>query len=377
MRRWEQLLQGLDVEVLTTRFIQRLQLVRPYVDSPLTLSEIRRTGKASFEALILAMRTEDDNPSYLRQRDAIAVDVGVSRARAGVPIEALMTAIRLDFKILWEAITAASTAEDAPLLVAHTQRVWEVVDGYAGQTQQAYVAEMARMQAEATSLRQGYLARLFGEASLSEEAVGQLAGDLGLPRDALYVVGAALEDQIGEVRLALANERAGYQVLSYSMGDALIVFFPFDARPGSESVRLHAALERLRCGLASAQVPLGEVRTAAEVAVELARLLEPGEQGAMTWIRGWARMARRQLASAGSPGLADIERTLHECGEAERHRLVDAVEAYLETGSISQVASRLYCHRNTVMNRLKRFESLTGIDPTVPVQAARLVVGWA
>ena len=55
---------------------------------------------------------------------------------------------------------------------------------------------------------------------------------------------------------------------------------------------------------------------------------------------------------------------------------MEAVQTYLSTGSIAESAARLYCHRNTLMNRLRRFTELTGIDPTVPAQAARLVVAW-
>ncbi|MGO3280856.1 MAG: helix-turn-helix domain-containing protein, partial [Brevibacterium aurantiacum] len=40
-------------------------------------------------------------------------------------------------------------------------------------------------------------------------------------------------------------------------------------------------------------------------------------------------------------------------------------------------AAELFCHRNTVANRLRRFADLTGVDPMIPAEAARLVVGWA
>jgi hypothetical protein len=375
--RWTALLERLDVGELTEEFIERLGAVPSYAVSPLPVSEIRRTGSASFEALLLAMKTVDDHPDYLRERDAIALDVGVSRARAGVPIEALMTAIRLDFSVIWEAITGIAEPEDALLLVGHTTRVWEVVDGYAGETQRAYVAELARIQAEADSVRQGYLATLFSEKNLTPSDLERIAEDLGQDLATEYVVAVASWDHIPALRLALANARAGNQVFTYSRADALVVFFPLGLRAGSWAQRLFASLERLTCGLIVEGCTLERVPHAAAVAASLAKLLEPAEQGAMTWTRGWARMARRELDRAGAPGLGEVERALENCGTTERRRLGEAVAAYLETGSISQAADRLYCHRNTLMNRLKRFAQLTGVDPTIPVQAARLVVGWA
>jgi DNA-binding PucR family transcriptional regulator len=53
------------------------------------------------------------------------------------------------------------------------------------------------------------------------------------------------------------------------------------------------------------------------------------------------------------------------------------VRNFLHTGNITTTAQELFCHRNTILNRLNRFQELTGIDLAVPAQAARLVVAWA
>jgi DNA-binding PucR family transcriptional regulator len=45
----------------------------------------------------------------------------------------------------------------------------------------------------------------------------------------------------------------------------------------------------------------------------------------------------------------------------ERTVLLDTLRTWLDTGgSAGQTATRLYCHRNTVLNRLRRLEGLTG-----------------
>ena len=172
--------------------------------------------------------------------------MGVSRARAGVPIDALMTAIRLDFSIMWGAITSVARPEDAPLLVGHTARVWEVVDGYAGETQRAYVAELARIQAEAASMRQGYLATLFSEKNLAAATLERIAAELGQPLETEYVVVAALGEQIPAMRLALGQRTCQQPRLHHSLSDALVVFYPLDDRAGSEGLRLGARIENTR-----------------------------------------------------------------------------------------------------------------------------------
>jgi DNA-binding PucR family transcriptional regulator len=62
-----------------------------------------------------------------------------------------------------------------------------------------------------------------------------------------------------------------------------------------------------------------------------------------------ARLVQRALG-----GVLDLERD-------ERKVLLETLRTWLETGgSAGQTASRLYCHRNTVLNRLRRVEALTG-----------------
>lgn len=51
--------------------------------------------------------------------------------------------------------------------------------------------------------------------------------------------------------------------------------------------------------------------------------------------------------------------------------------AYLHTGSLLGTAATIYCHRNTVLNRLHRIEELTGLDITKPADAALAMVALA
>lgn len=62
---------------------------------------------------------------------------------------------------------------------------------------------------------------------------------------------------------------------------------------------------------------------------------------------------------------------------AERDRLLETVRAWARTGSVSAVARELWCHRNTVLNRLRRCTELTGRDVTVPDQATVLLLALA
>jgi DNA-binding PucR family transcriptional regulator len=97
----------------------------------------------------------------------------------------------------------------------------------------------------------------------------------------------------------------------------------------------------------------------------------------------WAAVAARTLAP-GSPEVAVLDDRLPEAllvespeltprlrraalgglldlTGGERRTLLETLEATLAAdGSPSRAAQRLYCHRNTVMYRLRRIETLTG-----------------
>jgi len=376
--RWNTLLDGLSVERLTNCFLDRVLQLEDYRDGTLPASEIRRTAAASFEALIESLRSGQDSPELVAARQDIALEVGVSRARAGLPVESLMTAIRQDFTVLWSELTALAGSSDAELMVHRAETVWEVVDSYAAQTQATYMRERQRMAQEASSLRQGHVAALFGTAVPPPEILSRIAEGLGVAAGATLVVAATTTENTPALHLVVAAAaRRGTDLFTHPMPDGLTAFWAADDRPGSPRQEATAQVRSLRCGLVE-QVPgLAGVRTAAQTARTLASLAGEQDSGALTMSNAWARLARLRLAETGAPVVPDVDSALASCGPAERARLSEAVRSYLASGSVARSAEELFCHRNTLMNRLHRFEQLTGIDVTVPQQAARLVVAWS
>lgn len=73
------------------------------------------------------------------------------------------------------------------------------------------------------------------------------------------------------------------------------------------------------------------------------------------------RLIPGYLSEAGD-GLGELQ---GRAGE----QVVDTVQMYLRTGTVKSTASSMYCHRNTVVNRLRTFEDATGLDVSVPGQA--------
>lgn len=73
--------------------------------------------------------------------------------------------------------------------------------------------------------------------------------------------------------------------------------------------------------------------------------------------------------------LAEVFGPLLTLVPAERSLLVETLEAWLECGgSVGRTAARLGCHRNTVFNRLRRLERLTGRSLSRPRELVDLVL---
>jgi hypothetical protein len=136
-------------------------------------------------------------------------------------------------------------------------------------------------------------------------------------------------------------------------------------------------LTDIPCGYVPGVAGLRALPAAARTAGSLASLLRPSDSGPLSAEAAWARLAKQQMLDVGLDLLADLEAGLSGCRGGERERLEETVRHYLETGSVTTTAQQLFCHRNTILNRISRFQELTGVDLAVPAQTARLVVAWA
>lgn len=369
-RRWERILDQLNPESLTDALLPLVAQVEGYENPPIPHREIRRTAVLSFVAIIEALRS-----TALTSAAAVANEIGISRARAGVELSSLMTAMRLDFVVLWNALTAIAREDEAGLIVRHTGTVLVIIDEWVSRAQHSYFDEARRMADEATSLCRSMVATLFQETPVARNRIIEIAQQLTLDVDAPLSVLAAWDRDITPLRAWEAELRqSGTVVHTHQFDAALVVFTPTDL---SDRRRWGSTrLQSLRAGLVFTVGGLEELPHAARLARDLAALFELEETGPMTWSRGWNRLIVRRLHNEGIPVIADVQEALASCSDSKRQRLVEAVDSYFSTGNIGDTAADLFCHRNTISKRLSDFRSLTGVDPTVPKEAARLVVGW-
>ncbi|KIF70334.1 PucR family transcriptional regulator [Streptomyces sp. AcH 505] len=302
--------------------------------------------------------------------------IGATRAEQGVPLDAVLHAFRLGGAMVWQGLideTARRHADDIRLLIHVAADVWNFVDEHCGLVADAYRQTERRMAwRRENRLRLMTAALLEGSARVSD--LPDAAAMLDLPADGSYAV------------LAVAGLRVTPQ------GDAP----PLPLPPGTRAV-WHASADAHH-----AIVPLTGAETVASV---LAGLAPPpgvrvGVSSAVTGIaavgeaRRLADIALRTCPRAGGVVLLDdhlpaalvasspdlgaalagrVLGPLDRLDPADRDLLVETLTAWLDSdGSARRAAARLYCHRNTVLNRLRRFEQLTGRSLARPTDAVEV-----
>ncbi|MDR7083827.1 hypothetical protein J2X01_003127 [Arthrobacter ginsengisoli] len=383
--RWSELVDRLDgrLDTLAQSFTARVRQIPEYGDSQVTIPEIRDTARETFRRLIQGLRGGQEDEARVGLL-TFASDLGSKRARAGIPPESLTSAVRLDFSILWADLLEIAAPEDAALLASRVDQVWRVVDEFAIRTHMSYLTERVRMAQEESSIQREFIARLFNQSTLSAETSAQVGSALGIGPDSRCGLVAASGEPGVRLRAAATQFGSGqrrHRLFLHESGGNTYLFWPLPPRPAratrSMALQLPPLLADIPCGYVPEVNGLRSLPAAARTAESLAALLRPADSGPVSADAAWTRLAQQNLQDAGLDLAAQLDEAMEECRGGERERLTETVRHYLSTGNITATAEQLFCHRNTILNRLNRFEELTGIDLTVPAQAARLVVAWA
>ncbi|AMB39339.1 helix-turn-helix domain-containing protein [Arthrobacter sp. TES] len=382
--RWSRLVDQLEerLDELAQAFTTKVRDIPEYGESQVTVQEIRDTARETFRRLIRGLKgTHPDSRDGLLE---FASDLGAKRAQAGIPPESLTTAVRLDFSILWAELLEIATPEDAILLASRVDKVWGVVDEFATRTHTSYLTERVRMAQEESSIQREFVARLFNQSTPSVETSAQVASALGINADSRFALVAASGEPGARLRTAISrftsNTTARQKLFLHESGGNTYAFWALPAtrtRSADSEDQLPPPLADLPCGYVPEVLGLRALPAAARTAESLAALLRPRDTRPLSADSAWPRLARQALQDSGMDLAAEIEEALAECRGGERERLLETVRHYLSTGNITVTSEQLFCHRNTILNRLNRFEELTGIDLAVPAKSARLIVAWA
>ncbi|GAA1821517.1 helix-turn-helix domain-containing protein [Nesterenkonia flava] len=369
--RWRELVNRLrgSLPRMQDEFVERVAKVAEYSDEAVSLPDLRETAAVSIGLIIDALSGKQHYPRMLH----FGSELGTRRARQGLSADAVMSAVRLDFPVIWSTLLEEAEDEDAVLLASRAADVWRVVEDYAHAARSSYIETRSQMAQEEAGVRQKFIAALFGAQGRLQETRERFAKTFEVPSECPYEIAAATGRGAEQLRSManLPNRRS--RIFTYEAEDYVYVFWP-EAGSGVRTPDMRAELRSVPCGLAWAGGGLKDLPAAARISAALADLADPLHPGPSTVETDWPRLARTRMDSIGVELGAVLARQLGRLREDERERVKETVECFLRSGSVSAAADELYCHRNTILNRLRRFREMTGLDVTVPVQAARVVV---
>ncbi|MFE9680263.1 helix-turn-helix domain-containing protein [Streptomyces sp. NPDC002701] len=345
---------------LTDRLVAALREREPAYRTTLdsdpvgTWQEVHRSLRHSVSSLLDPRSSRD---AALR----CSWKIGATRAEEGLPLDALLHAFRLGGSLIWQALveeTSRTAPEDVRLLVHVAADVWNFVDEHC-----TLVADVYRKVERQHAWRQEHRVRLLTAALLDGTSriadVAETAEALDLPEQGRYaVVAVASGRQGGRTALPAAVVPAGARVHWHTGVDVDhgIVLVGDGDLPGpapTAPAGTRVGVGPVVAGLAA----VGDARRLADMALSMC-----AEDGGT--VRLTEQLPAALVMSCPELGAALAEEVLGpllRLEPSDRDILLDTLAAYLECdGSAQRASVRLYCHRNTVLNRLKRCEQLTG-----------------
>jgi hypothetical protein len=345
-----------QVDAMTDRMLEVLLRTEPAYGELLAHGEeeMRAGTRANLERgmLVLIGAVSGNARTSLRE----ARDVGRRRALQGVPLEAVLRASR-------------RSGRDDTMLLEVAGSVWRTNDAECSAVAEGYREEQRRLAGIDDGARQQVLDGLLdgrgGDPAFVRSASellavpleGRLVAVVGLPgpdgEPGLDAPGAALLKR--GVR-SVWGIRSGAQVGIVALGPG-----------GCEVLKWLPTMANGPVGVSAVVVGAAAAGTAYRLAQTAARTLPAGACRVVTIDERLPEALLSNSPEIRSRLVGQSLGGLLELPADEREVLLDTLAAFLDSdGSPTRAADELYCHRNTVMHRLRRIESVTGRKLTDP-----------
>jgi hypothetical protein len=323
--------------------------------------------------LLLNLLAGIDDPGLAHTLD----NIGHRRARQGVGMDAMLRSFRIDFHIVGESLFAWLSTTPTPSMRQWTEFVlplWQAIDTISVEVSRAYREAEAEMAGELEKeLRALFDELMYGTGSMNP-AVLRSASRFGLAEFGRYMAVRADAPGHGESpeRALRLNRVHSVWIQDAGLLTGIVVLGRV-TRPQLSDLLVESL--RGRAGTSPPYRALADTRRQIWLADAARDSIPPGEHRVVSAAEdipsvfiGGAPEVSRHLADALSGALGQAR-------EPERARILETLEAHLGgDGSPTATARILYRHRNTVLNHLRRFEELTGLDLSRPSDTATAVL---
>ncbi|WP_137991875.1 PucR family transcriptional regulator [Streptomyces vilmorinianum] len=357
----------------TDAVLETIRVEVPYYADPvLAPPDVRETVGTGIRH---ALETGVD-PSRIVDVERFTRELGMRRAEQGRPLDEVLHAFRVAGSEVWSGMVGVVEREglgDMHRLVHVAELVWKSNDRDA-----VLVADAYRQVIEGVAGRHAERVRLVLAALLETrhepEFTRSAADILELPLGGRYAVAVAeATPPYGRVPRA-APELRGIRLLRHAWGQRAVFVAHLGDRPLDAFASGLVAGPGLRIGI-SPVVPglesLARARDMAGLALRTCR--GDGEVARLD-----SRLPDGLLVSR--PDLSNelvrqVLQPLYDLEPADRDLLFDTIGVWIECGgSTVQAARHMFCHRNTVLNRLRRVEQITGLALSRPRDLVHLTL---
>src|SRR3954465_11340978 len=307
---------------------------------------------------------------------AAAVDLGIERARDGVPLASVMEAYRVAFRGLWDAAVKEvsgrpQTNGEAVRLM--TAKIHAAQDVFTAAMASAYRDEQTRRLTGDESEREILIDSLLHGRLFERWSIWEAADCLRLPAQGKYVVIAA-ESSVGTEALP------GIESKLRSMD----VFSAWQLLPDLQVGIVHVKNEKQLTNVLALVSRMASNRVGVSAQFDDLRDTAQALRYARVTLRGRSEGPRVTLfngsilstAAVSAPEvMVKLAKPIIECfvelAADERDVLFETFRVWLENdGSLRTVGELLFCHPNTVRYRLHRIEQRTGRSLSRPRDVA-------
>ncbi|MFE5210605.1 PucR family transcriptional regulator [Streptomyces sp. NPDC056600] len=313
-------------------------------------------------------------------------ETGRRRARQGVRMEHVLNAYSLGSRVLWEALLErhgrpGEQVDDRVLVLAGRQ-IWAALDVQNATLVESYRREEARLHNRDLQRRQRLLDGLVegrgADPVFATEAREVLGLGTGEPVACVVAPFDGLPD--GPVRGAEDRlERLGVTSCWHVRGDICFALVATGGTGGTDLAPLVRALEPVvvgRAGVAASPDGLAGFATAYRLAAQAADSVPRGTTGVVPVTD---RLPEVLLRACPEATAVLVEQTVSPLLAQPPHQaavLLDTLRALLaHDGSPTHAAKQLFCHRNTVIYRMRQIEQLTGRSLRDPRDRLLLALG--
>lgn len=347
------------VDDLASLLVAEILRLEPEYYQVVTEEDLWQSCCSNLAAIIDELHDPQNTPEVL----APARATGSRRAEQGLPLESLLHSYRLGGKVVWQGLTVQARttgAEDVEALLDAATHVWDVIDAFSSAVASAY-RETESLLAGRREERARALVDALLEGRGSERGVRhEAAAVLDLPEQGPFVV------VVSDVR-GPANGSSvpllgfGWRSAWRMRADRHVGLVALESASVEDLLKDLQARASGRAGVSAVvegMAGIGEAHNQAELSL---RTLAGGRTGVAFLPE---RLPAALVADSRSLGALLIKRRLDrltELPDDEALMLVETLRTYLDCGGSSLLAAEgLYCHRNTVLKRLRRVEQLIG-----------------